>query len=427
MEFNDCSALLLQRAIEAGITSPRELANIMGNADVETAGFSTMFERFNYKSAERVIAVVSSASRRFTREEIDQAVNSRDPRRIATILYENRSDLGNYQPGDGWRFRGRGYFQYTGRDNYDHWGRKFGVDLSGNPEQAGDPEMAAKLAIAYWKAKVPSEMRENIPAAAEIINGGENGMASRVAAARKWLHVISPQLVTDVQQGRAIYRASSRANGTASSPEIVVSAKNTATVSPKLQPGIVNLQSTLCSLGYQGATGRQLIVDGAIGPNTLHAIKSFQHAHHLHVDGIAGPRTLAALEEAKRYPLLSEATNPHHGLHRQVMDAIRALPQAQQPKGRELENTAVALTLSAVSSGLGRVDHVVLGREGVNLFAVQGRLDDPSQRRTCVALAHAARHDADHRAAMPHPAAEHVPAAAIGQHVAQRPQVMAGP
>lgn len=187
------------------------------------------------------------------------------------------------------------------------------------------------------------------------------------------------------------------------------------------------VQSELRHLGYRDAHGRILSPDGVSGPNTFHAIKSFQHAHHLHVDGIAGPRTLAALEEAKRYPLLSEATNPHHGLHRQVMDAIRALPQAQQPKGRELENTAVALTLSAVSSGLGRVDHAVLGRDGVNLFAVRGRLDDPSQRRTYVALAQAAQHDEDHRAAMAHPAAEHVPAAAISQHVAQRPQVMAGP
>lgn len=430
--LNESSALLLQRSIESGITSPRELANLMGNAAVETANFSTMHESFNYRSTERIVATVASATHRFSRAQIDQAVESRDPQRIATILYENRQDLGNDQPGDGWRFHGRGYFQYTGRDNYEHWGRQFGVDLLEHPDQAAEPEMAAQLAISYWRAKVPIESREDVSIAAKRINGGENGMAARVNAAEQWLHIITPQLVTKVRNGESIC-ATSRPEAEAltvtqpeprerSTPlERNRSADFAATYDARA------LQVDLIGLGYVGRSEHLLTIDGNIGTNTTHAIKSFQHAHHLHVDGIVGPRTLAALEDAKRYPLLSESTNPHHHLYGQIVQGIHKLPHEVQPRERELENAAVALTLSAVSSGLKRVDHVVLGRDGVNLFAVQGRLDDPSHRRAYVEFAHAAKQEPGHRAAMPQQAmSDHVQVVA-NPNVAQRAQAVAGP
>ena len=68
--------------------------------------------------------------------------------------YENRSDLGNSQPGDGKKFMGRGYIQITGRGNYARYGKKIGVDLEKYPELAEKPDNAAKLAIEYWKTDV---------------------------------------------------------------------------------------------------------------------------------------------------------------------------------------------------------------------------------------------------------------------------------
>jgi putative chitinase len=432
--LNESSALLLQLSIEAGITSPKELANILGNADVETAGFSTMHERFNYKTSGRLIATVKSASRRFDRDQIDQAVKSRDPEQIATILYEGRSDLGNTRVGDGWRFHGRGYFQYTGRENYARWGRQFGVDLLDNPDQAAEPKMAAKLAIAYWKAKVPIEARENVQVAAEAINGGTNGMAARVVAANKWLKIISPQLVADVQQGKSIYhgsKSSADMAGHVHPPlrELSESHGNRTANAPAHASDVVSLQTRLSNLGYQGLTARRLDLDDDLGPNTLHAIKSFQRAHHLHVDGIVGKHTLAALEDAQRWPLLSEATHPQHRLHAQVEQGIRKLPSHGRSSDREIENAAVALTIAAHTSGLRQVDHVVLGSNGVNLFAVQGRMEDPGHRRVHVELAHAVAHAVDHRSmAMSQPPPDHLHAVAFAQQQAQpRAPVMTGP
>ena len=68
--------------------------------------------------------------------------------------YEGRRDLGNTQPGDGKRYMGRGYIQITGRANYRNYGRKIGMDLENNPELAEQPDVAAKIAVEYWKSAV---------------------------------------------------------------------------------------------------------------------------------------------------------------------------------------------------------------------------------------------------------------------------------
>ena len=61
--------------------------------------------------------------------------------------YEGRRDLGNTEPGDGVRFKGRGYVQITGRRNYTDWSNRLGVDLVGNPELAENPDIAAQILV----------------------------------------------------------------------------------------------------------------------------------------------------------------------------------------------------------------------------------------------------------------------------------------
>lgn len=65
--------------------------------------------------------------------------------------YEGRRDLGNTHSGDGVRYKGRGYVQITGRNNYTNWGKKLGIDLVGNPELAERPEIAAKILVGGMK------------------------------------------------------------------------------------------------------------------------------------------------------------------------------------------------------------------------------------------------------------------------------------
>lgn len=66
-------------------------------------------------------------------------------------VYEGRKDLGNTQVGDGVRFKGRGYIQLTGRDNYKTYGEKLGIDLVNNPDLTLQPEVSAKILALYFK------------------------------------------------------------------------------------------------------------------------------------------------------------------------------------------------------------------------------------------------------------------------------------
>jgi hypothetical protein len=156
------------------------------------------------------------------------------------------------------------------------------------------------------------------------------------------------------------------------------------------------VQRSLRELGYRDAHGHPLVVDGSSGPRTHHAIRAFQHAHHLHPDGIAGKLTIAALERARHAPLLSEATHPQHALYVQALHGVEALPVAVFANAHARHNAAAALTVAAHAQGLRRIDHVVLGIDAVRLFAVQGGLDDPAHRRTQVDRVQASAQSVEH-------------------------------
>lgn len=91
--------------------------------------------------------------------------------------YEGRTDLGNNTPGDGRRYKGRGFIQLTGRANYEHYGRLCGVDLVSQPEAALDPTTAAQVFALYFKAKGVDKaaLAYNWKRTRQLVNGGLNG------------------------------------------------------------------------------------------------------------------------------------------------------------------------------------------------------------------------------------------------------------
>lgn len=97
--------------------------------------------------------------------------------------YEGRRDLGNTQPGDGARYKGRGWIQLTGRDNYTRASRALGVDLVNNPEQAATPDIANRTAVWYFETRVMNRVTDptDIRTITRLINGGYNGWNRRVA------------------------------------------------------------------------------------------------------------------------------------------------------------------------------------------------------------------------------------------------------
>ena len=95
--------------------------------------------------------------------------------------YEGRRDLGNTQPGDGPRYKGRGIFQLTGRANYTQMSSILGVDLVNQPELAETPEIAVRTACEYWKTRGLERYADadDIQGMTRHINGGLNGLAQR--------------------------------------------------------------------------------------------------------------------------------------------------------------------------------------------------------------------------------------------------------
>ena len=73
--------------------------------------------------------------------------------------YEGRTDLGNTQPGDGVRFKGRGPIQLTGRNNYRAAGKALGIDLENNPKRAADPDVGFRTAAWFWNSRNLNTLR----------------------------------------------------------------------------------------------------------------------------------------------------------------------------------------------------------------------------------------------------------------------------
>lgn len=89
--------------------------------------------------------------------------------------------LGNTEPGDGPRFKGRGVIQITGRANYQRYGDLLGIDLVNFPDRAADPEVAFRVAASYWNTHNLSDYadRDEFDKITKVINGGLNGKTDR--------------------------------------------------------------------------------------------------------------------------------------------------------------------------------------------------------------------------------------------------------
>lgn len=97
-------------------------------------------------------------------------------------LYDGRRDLGNTQPGDGPRFKGRGYIQLTGRANYHDIGQRLSIELEDRPELANDPLQAGRILASFLKraeAKIRAALQgSDLAKARKLVNGGSHGLAA---------------------------------------------------------------------------------------------------------------------------------------------------------------------------------------------------------------------------------------------------------
>ncbi|NBT11805.1 MAG: hypothetical protein EBT24_12665 [Betaproteobacteria bacterium] len=102
---------------------------------------------------------------------------------LAQRRYEGRKDLGNTEKGDGYKYRGRGYIQLTGRANYRRAGRALGLPLENRPDLVSTPDIAARVAVWYWQSDVAPNITnwDDTKAITKIVNGGYTGYQDRLA------------------------------------------------------------------------------------------------------------------------------------------------------------------------------------------------------------------------------------------------------
>jgi putative chitinase len=275
MSSKENADYLLQQAMNAGIRNPKELANFMGQMQVESGNFVRMDENFHYSGA-RLLAVFRGRNGMKTIKDAN-AIAAKKPEEIADALYggEWGKRIGNTQVDDGWNYHGRGYVQLTGRDLYTFVGKALGLDLVNHPELAADREIAAKIAIYYWQSRVVKngDQQDVINATYDINTAGE-GLPERIKAAAAW----EKKLVNGYQPGQAEH------------PSLVVRLRLGAH-----GPDVVELQSQLDQLGYRDIHGHRLHLDGHFGPGMQYALEAFQRDHGLTANGFVDSATGAKL------------------------------------------------------------------------------------------------------------------------------------
>ncbi|MBC6982102.1 glycoside hydrolase family 19 protein [Caulobacter sp. 17J80-11] len=163
----------MARALEAarfaaGLSTPRRVAHFMAQLHHESAGFTRLEESFRYRP-ERLDAMFSAV-----RGAADaQALLKRGPQAVANRVYAGRLGNGDEASGDGWRYRGRGLVQLTGRANYAEASEWIGRDLEAEPDLAAEPEAACEIAAAWWARKSVNEAadRDDLVAVTRAVNG----------------------------------------------------------------------------------------------------------------------------------------------------------------------------------------------------------------------------------------------------------------
>lgn len=173
------------------IDSPVRQAAFLAQVGHESGQLRHLVENLNY-SAE---ALVRTWPSRFT--ALNAGAYARQPEKIANRVYGGRMGNGQETSGDGWRYRGRGLIQLTGRDNYRAAAQTLGLPLLELPELLEQPEHAAQSAAWWWATHGLNELADagRFSDIGSIINTGQPGRVPHGAAERKALYDLAVQVL----------------------------------------------------------------------------------------------------------------------------------------------------------------------------------------------------------------------------------------
>jgi putative chitinase len=248
------------------ITTDQRIAGFISQCAHESMDFNAMSENLNYR--EETLNKVFP--RYFGPGKRNAAEYAKNPEKIANYVYMDEfrtSKLGNTQPGDGWRFRGRGLKQLTGRDNYTRFAKDYDMTAEEAAVWVETKEGALASALWFWNTNKLNAVADtgNVAALTKKINGGDIGLADRQARYAKAMAALGGKIDTSAPAA-----------------------------APAASTGVLRVGSTGHDVKRMQVALR-INADGSFGPGTEAALKKWQAANGLTADGVAGPKTLAKL------------------------------------------------------------------------------------------------------------------------------------
>ena len=254
-----------------GITTERRVAHFLSQCAHESAGFKRLEENLNYSSK----ALRAVFGRYFgPAPKRDAEEYHRQPEMIANYVYMDeyrKYKMGNVQEGDGWRFRGRGLKQLTGRENYTRFGATVDMTAEEAASYVATPAGAIESACWFWDANNLDLIADgdDVKRMTKKINGGSIGLDDRKKRYMHAMQVLGMDAedlaaddddISEILDDIGVLRKGSKGDG-------------------------VKIMQEALGIG----------ADGDFGPGTERALKAWQASNGLTSDGVAGPATFAKL------------------------------------------------------------------------------------------------------------------------------------
>lgn len=162
------------------INTPLRLAHFLAQCGHESMQFKVKFENLNYSSS----ALKAVFGKYFSNDELANQYQ-RQPEKIASRVYANRMDNGDEASGDGWKYRGRGYIQLTGKANYTKFSLSIGEDVISNPDLVAE-KYPLQSAAWFWESNGLNEIADKgasekvVTEVTRRVNGGTIGLEDRI-------------------------------------------------------------------------------------------------------------------------------------------------------------------------------------------------------------------------------------------------------
>jgi putative chitinase len=180
-----------EAAAKFGITTNLRLAHFLAQCALESTNFTATVENMNY-SAQRLVQVFP----KYFKPPVDVNAYARNAQKIGSRVYANRMGNGDEASGDGFKYRGRGYIQLTGRNNYQSFTNHIGEDCVGNPDLVATKYPLASAGFFFdsnniWATCDQGSSDAVVTSVTKRVNGGTHGLAERIQNFKVFIKALS--------------------------------------------------------------------------------------------------------------------------------------------------------------------------------------------------------------------------------------------